>query len=230
MKKFFFIKKFLIIIFFIVTYGTSAQSFSNYSKYMGQGELKIPKDVFDLLEFYFSGGKYGEIYNNPKYDWEKELIKKFNWNGAFVVMSQNGMGFYWYINPHGERANLNYNYLGQAVKKCRNQGYGECFVFAIKNKIVWQNGINTKKGTKIKKKEARKGMLSAKLKELGFYDGGITETKKIEKNKIKKKVEEKKQPDEGNDIVKKLKDLKELYESGSLTKEEFEKAKKKILN
>ena len=33
-----------------------------------------------------------------------------------------------------------------------------------------------------------------------------------------------------NDIVKKIKELKKLYEEGALTKEEFEKAKKKILN
>ena len=33
-----------------------------------------------------------------------------------------------------------------------------------------------------------------------------------------------------DDIVKKLKDLKALYESGALTKEEFEKAKNKLLN
>ena len=71
MIKIFFKRKFIIIIFFAVMYGTSAQSFSNFNKYMGQGELKIPKYSFDLLEFYFSGGKYGEIYNNPKYDWEK---------------------------------------------------------------------------------------------------------------------------------------------------------------
>jgi hypothetical protein len=32
------------------------------------------------------------------------------------------------------------------------------------------------------------------------------------------------------DIVKKLKDLKDLLDSGVLTNEEFEKAKKKLLN
>ena len=65
------------------------------------------------------------------------------------------------------------------------------------------------------------------LKELGFYDGGITETKKIEKKETKKKTT---QTDNSNDIVQELKDLKELYESGVLSKEEFEKAKKKLLN
>ena len=35
---------------------------------------------------------------------------------------------------------------------------------------------------------------------------------------------------DSNNIVQDLKVLSELYESGILTKEEFEKAKKKILN
>ena len=38
------------------------------------------------------------------------------------------------------------------------------------------------------------------------------------------------QTDDNNDIVQQIKDLKELYDSGVLTKEEFEKAKKKLLN
>ena len=33
-----------------------------------------------------------------------------------------------------------------------------------------------------------------------------------------------------NDISKQIKDLKELYDAGVLNKEEFEKAKKRLLN
>ena len=33
-----------------------------------------------------------------------------------------------------------------------------------------------------------------------------------------------------DDLVQQLKDLKELYDSGVLTEEEFNKAKKKLLN
>jgi len=40
----------------------------------------------------------------------------------------------------------------------------------------------------------------------------------------------KKETSNDKDIVKKLKDLKELLDSGVLTKKEFEKAKKKLLN
>ena len=67
--------------------------------YTGQGELKIPKSTFDVLEFYFSAGRYGEIYNNPQYDWEKEM-KKTIWNPMFFIISRNGKGKYWYYyNP-----------------------------------------------------------------------------------------------------------------------------------
>ena len=48
--------------------------------------------------------------------------------------------------------------------------------------------------------------------------------------KKKKKVEKKKQTDDNDDIVQQIIDLKELYDSGALTKEEFTKAKKKLLN
>ena len=47
---------------------------------------------------------------------------------------------------------------------------------------------------------------------------------------MSKKKEVKKESLEDKDIVQKLKDLKELFDSGVLTKEEFEKAKKKLLN
>ena len=42
-------------------------------------------------------------------------------------------------------------------------------------------------------------------------------------------VEKTTQTDNSNDIVQQIKDLKELYDSGALTEEEFNKAKKKLL-
>ena len=227
MKKLLLIVRFFFIIFFGVIYHTSAYSISSYAKHTGHGELKMPKYTFDILEFYFSTGKYGEIYNNPQYDWQKKMIKTA-WNPDFFIISQNGKGIYWYYLPLGMNADNAPNYLGKARNKCTKQGYGECFVFAIKDKIVWQNGINPEKGTRIKKKEARNGMVSIKLKELGFYDGGITKTKKIEKKKVEKKKEPKKKMND--DLVQQLKDLKELYDTGVITEEEFTKATKKLLN
>ena len=51
--------------------------------------------------------------------------------------------------------------------------------------------------------------------------------------KSSEKTETKEEPtqtDDSNNITQQLKDLNELYKSGALTKEEFEKAKKKLLN
>ena len=51
-----------------------------------------------------------------------------------------------------------------------------------------------------------------------------------ENNSLLKKSKITKKTTSSNDIVSKLKDLKELLDTGALSKEEFEKAKKKLLN
>ena len=75
--------------------------------------------------------------------------------------------------------------------------------------------------------------LQAKLNELGFFDGSITklntEPKKETDNKKKKDNNSDAKLDESN-ILKEIKELNELYKTGVLTKEQFEKAKNKILN
>ena len=83
-------KKILGIVILGLLLSTSAHSISSFKKHTGQWELKLTKDIFDLVEFYFSAGKYGEIYNNPQYDWQKKLKKKFDWRGSFIILSQNG--------------------------------------------------------------------------------------------------------------------------------------------
>ena len=70
-------KKLLGIVVLGFLLSTSAQSISSFGKHTGKGELKIPKGTFDIIEFYFSAGKYGEIYNNPQRDWQKKMIKQF---------------------------------------------------------------------------------------------------------------------------------------------------------
>jgi len=61
-----------------------------------------------------------------------------------------------------------------------------------------------------------------------IYGRTTLAAKLISKNKVEKKKETKKKTNE--DIVQKLKDLKELYDDGALTKEEYTKAKNKLLN
>ena len=140
----------------------------------------------------------------------------------------------------------------QAIKKCEKESRGsECKIFAIERRIVWKNG---NKKVKIKKKDLKTPhIIAEKLKEGGFYDGDIKllsginfKTGEIDKtiniygepvgeltstsksSNTSKKITKKNAND--SDIVKKLKDLKNLFDSGVLTEDEFKKAKDKLLN
>ncbi len=133
-----------------------------------------------------------------------------------------------------------YYYCGAGLNNCRGgderileqcEKYSKgvkCFLFARNRTIKWNNGINPGKGkASIINSKWSDSEIEAKLKELGFLGG---ETKKIEKKETKKKENKVKDTDANNDVIQQLKDLNEMYKSGALTKEEFEKAKKKILN
>ena len=114
----------------------------------------------------------------------------------------------------------------------------KCFTFARKNKIVWKNGGPK---VKIKNKDLKSPYKVAKMiQEAGFYDGDISKLAGInvntgqvdddikisgEKNTGSSTTTE----DSSSDVVKELEALSELFEAGAITKEEFEKAKEKLL-
>ena len=118
-----------------------------------------------------------------------------------------------------------FNGLGKVYSKRRLED--TFFIIANGYKIVWDNGSNKKK-RRLKKKDIKAGKTIALLTELGFYDNNasssINTPKKVEKKETKKNSVNDK------DIVQKIKDLKELLDSGVLSDEEFKKAKKKLLN
>ena len=108
-------------------------------------------------------------------------------------------------------------------------------------KIVWKNGGEK---VKIKKSDLKDPYLVAKkIQDAGFYDGDlyslpginmetgyIEDEKNIEKKtKVTKKTTDSSKTN-SNDFIKKLKQLNDLYKQGVLTKEEFTKAKNKILD
>ena len=109
--------------------------------------------------------------------------------------------------------------VAHIIQECNkySEEYGggaECALFSRNRTIKWKNGIN--KNTKINSKWSD-SEIKAKLTELGFLgEATSTEGKVSTTNK-------------GN-TVEQLATLTKLYESGNLTKEEFEKAKKKILD
>ena len=183
----------------------------------GKGPLKVTKNTADNLEFFFSGGKKG-VYA------EKQ---DFPWKPGLIAISVDGAHNFFFRHPLTVSEVDDKSYGGIAIKECKKKSGQECFLFANGYKIVWDNGSNKKK-RRLKKRDIKAGKTIALLTELGFYDGGSASTTSTPKAVKKKEV--KKESLEDKDIVQKLKDLKELFDSGVLTKEEFERAKKKLLN
>ena len=210
-------KKFLITLStFLFLFSTSFAGVTTGYKY-GKGPLKLTQNTADILEFYFSGGKQGAYA-------EKQVEA---WKPGLIAISSDGSDFSFFRHPLRIDRIDSKHYAGIAISQCKKRSGQECFLFANAYKIVWDNGSDKKK-RKLKYRDIRAGKTLALLSELGFYDGGSTEIKKTEPQKIKKKVE--KSTYNNEDIVKKLKDLKDLFDNGALTEEEYKKAKKKILN
>jgi hypothetical protein len=183
---------------------------------LGKGPLKITKNTADILEYYFSGGKKGFYAEKQKAPWRPGLI----------AVSVDGAHSSFFRHPISVSEIDSKHYGGIAIGQCQKKSGQECFLFANSYKIVWDNGSNKKK-RRLKSKDIRLGKTLALLTELGFYDKAISSTTKV-KPEISKKEDDKNSKDD--DIVKKLKDLKELLDSGAITKVEFDKAKKKLLN
>jgi len=188
----------------------------------GEGPLKISKNTADILEYYFSGGKMGRYAKKQREPWFGDLM----------IISVDGNYTNYFVTPIRYKDNVAPgHYIGRAISKCKKKSGKECFLFARKNKILWDNGSDKKK-RRLKRKDIRAGKTLQILQELGFYDGGTTQ--KIsnikKKSPIKKKINKKITENSDGDIVEKLKELKKLYDDSVLTKEEFEKAKKKLLN
>ena len=117
------------------------------------------------------------------------------------------------------------------IKDCERETGTTCGVFAARRTIYWDNGIN-KKNKKVRfNSKMTNSEIRAKLTEFGFLGGSISKTTTTTTTpKITKKKKEVKKLKKDKNIVKELKDLNDLYNSGALTKEEFAKAKKKLLN
>lgn len=87
-----------------------------------------------------------------------------------------------------------------------------CWMLARKRKIVWNNlNIEVPKG--ISNNEVREI-----FKRLGLYGNNESSTNKVE------------QESQSDNVTAELKKLKKLLDDGIISKEEFDKAKKKILN
>ena len=103
-------------------------------------------------------------------------------------------------------------------KQCeRKNKVSKCEVFAVGRSIKWRNGIAENNKIKLRKSDSREELI-AKLKQLGFIKNESTKIKSIKTSKSKEK-----------DLSTQLVEITELYKSGSITKDEYTKAKNKLL-
>ena len=186
---------------------------------LGKGPLKVTKDIADVIEYFFSGGKNGIYAKKQKDPWKPGLMA-ISVDGAYQALIRHPLR----VTQVDNKA-----YWGMVISDCKKKSGQECYLFANGYKIVWDNGSNKKK-RRLKKKDIRAGKTIALLTELGFFDNKTSSSTSISKKVEKKETKIKKQSEADKDIVKKLKELKELLDSGALSKEEFKKAKKKLLN
>ena len=171
----------------------------------GRGELKISRNTLNHFQNYLRGGVGEGVKSNNN----KPLV--------FYVTADGKGSYFWYCS-HGQCRSGS----PQEEKKLCKRAYDqECFRFARKSTVRWKNGINPGKGKESKfSSKMTDTEILAKLTDLGFY--GNTTSSTTTKSKITKKKK--------SDIVSNLTDLKKLLDDNIITQEEFEKAKKKLLN
>ncbi len=189
----------------------------------GKGELKLDKYTLEQFLIY--------IYAEQP---DKNIGNNLKANPLVFSVDEDGWSYmYYYCNFDNC---LDANVEWQSKKKCeKSSNFVPCWTFARKKRVVWKNSINTKNLNLSPYIKHGKLYVAKILQEKGFYDGDIYELEgikdTIEKNEIINNNQFDTSSTKNNkSLADQLKDLKDLYDSGVLTKEEFEKAKKKILN
>jgi len=126
----------------------------------------------------------------------------------YFILSSDGTWSYFRWCGHNE---CHSGGESKDVERCERDTGVACGIFSRRRAIYWDNGINkSKKKARFRSKWSDEEVKS-ELNRLGFY-GEIAN-----------------QSNSAN-ISEQLQSLKKLYEDGVLTKEEYEKAKKKVLN
>ena len=144
----------------------------------------------------------------------KEYVRNNNKKPSVFIITTDGTGSYYIYCPHGQCQPPRKQYR---IDECERHYNGkECKIFAMRRTVKWKNGINTGKAKQSKfKYNLSDREFDAKLEELGFT-GTSSTTKKKEVKSSK--------------ITEELLSLKKLLDDGVITQDEFDKAKKKLLN
>ena len=180
MKKYLNINKFVVIL--ITSLLWNSISLANSTSSWGYGDLKLSNNVIEKFIEYIHG-------------------KKGKSPSLFAVSKDGNMYNYYYCTQGNNCGGGHEGILRECAKFSRKYANGEeCSIFARYRTIKWDNGNG--KNTKFKSKMSD-SEISAKLKEIGFYDGKAETRKKT--NLITKKTEVKKP------LVKKSKKSAKIY-------------------
>jgi len=170
------------------------------NKNVGTGEVTLSSSTLQHFIKYIKGG-YG---SKP---------------GTFWITIDGDGPYYWMCGEGSCQSD------GRERSACETYYGKECKLFAHRRTVKWQNGINSGhyKKSSIKRKWSD-AEIRARLTEMGFLGGSTSST-----TTTTPKITKKKQKNKGN-TVEQLEALASLFKAGSLTKEEYDKAKEKVLN
>ena len=165
------------------------------------------------------------LNDNVVYSFQRYLQGKKGKPVRFLVTEDGKNSFWWYCAysncvPGGDTIE---------AKKCTARHGVSCSTFAVGRSIKWKNGTDARAlKIKFKSKDSIQE-IKDKLTALNFYGSSdVKKTKPKTSNYINKKTKQKNK--NSSDLISQLEDLNKLFKSGALTKEEYESAKKKLLN
>jgi hypothetical protein len=196
------LKKILFIITLI--FAIQSNSFARYGD--GFGELNLSEKTAKSFVNYITGN-YTDIYS-------KNRVSSNPW--LFMVTKDGSFSKIVYCPYGSSNCNNPSNY--QWLLRCKDEAKQECFIFAEKNKIIWNN-------KEIYVKTEKREEIIEILKNEKFYKE-VNINKSPSNNSDIKKDNNK----SSDDIVIKLQKLNDLYKSGAISEKEFKAAKSKILN
>ena len=222
-------KKILLLsVLFIFYFNNSESGIKSY--YDGSGPLKISNEVAKNFSDYVKKTLKGKMGDKPVTFWVTEDGNNSywwttdgnscerTWDNEIYIVSRQGIITFGVADMCRGR-----QHIEKFGDECESYYNMECKIFAKERIITWDNGINPGRGKQSKfNSRWSEQKIFAKLNELGF---SFQQSKKVTKTQNTETVS-----DEANELLDNLKTLKELYDTGALTEEEFQKAKKTLLS
>ena len=190
----------------------------------GKGEINLSKRTMEyFLDYIFGGGvnlnaNTGGSTSNKG---QKASPQLFTTNSS-------GTASFWNYCMHQDKCSPSDPY--KAILRCQKTN-ATCYTFAKKKRIVWKNSKNPRGLNLSKELKHGRDHVAQVMKDGGYYSGDLTLLsgfQGISTNKKGSKITKKKT--ENTSIASQLELLSKLYKSGALTKDEFNEAKKKLLN